>query len=470
MKKTIFKFTAGIFVGALLPICVFANEAEGVFKDVGTDHKFKTAIQYLKDKKLIGGYSDGTFKPDASISRAEVVKLIVLADAVLKGAEFDAEIYKSEKVLELTADETLFKFSDISETDWFYPYIYKAYSDGIIKGYDDKSFKPNNKTNRAETLKIILKTFNSADSIVAVSVDPLPDVPFDSWYGPFVALAKEKFLLLTDASGHFNAGNETLRGEFAEILYRQMVIKERNQEKYDPSNEWRFFNRSVEGYTFKIPDDWEESIIKFNDDISATVLWKKDTPNGQNTFLREYPNSASAKIVVNKSTTDKVQFFNKVRELFSTDSLVIETTVNGLPAIVVESKNGNQNIIDAYIFMPNGSTAVIYGTYGNGPLAFENFYSLQKIRENFNYTEKSTIDDSNKKNIVSEARSAIQKDGRGQDILKLFDDLVIIETDTIGVGTGPVDYYFSKKANITIKFERRFNVILDVMNGETSKF
>ena len=61
-------------------------------------------------------------------------------------------------------------------------------------------------------------------------------------------------------------------------------------------------------------------------------------------------------------------------------------------------------------------------------------------------------------------------DGTGIETLKLFDDLKIIETDTIGVGTGPVDYYYSAKLNVTLKHERSFDVILDIEDGETSGF
>ncbi|EKD64325.1 MAG: hypothetical protein ACD_51C00026G0006, partial [uncultured bacterium] len=72
--------------------------------------------------------------------------------------------------------------------------------------------------------------------------------------------------------------------------------------------------------------------------------------------------------------------------------------------------------------------------------------------------------------VLEEARSLIQVDGQGAYALSLFTDKVLIETDTIGVGTGPVDYYYSAGADVTLKYERSYDVVLDIMDGETSAF
>ena len=58
----------------------------------------------------------------------------------------------------------------------------------------------------------------------------------------------------------------------------------------------------------------------------------------------------------------------------------------------------------------------------------------------------------------------------GAETLLLFDDAVIIETDVIGRGNGPVDYYYSSKFDLTIKLDRNLDVILDIQEGKTSAF
>ena len=77
------------------------------------------------EKMITLGYikgSNGQFRPDDSITRGEFVALMV---RVLG--------------LETNPDET--DFNDVSSDDWFAPYISSAVSQGIIKGYDDGTFK-----------------------------------------------------------------------------------------------------------------------------------------------------------------------------------------------------------------------------------------------------------------------------------------------------------------------------------------
>jgi hypothetical protein len=54
--------------------------------------------------------------------------------------------------------------------------------------------------------------------------------------------------------------------------------------------------------------------------------------------------------------------------------------------------------------------------------------------------------------------------------LNKLPEKVIIETDTIGVGTGPVDYYYSETVNYTFKYERTLDLILDTRKGRTASF
>ena len=72
--------------------------------------------------------------------------------------------------------------------------------------------------------------------------------------------------------------------------------------------------------------------------------------------------------------------------------------------------------------------------------------------------------------IIAELRASISVDGVGLDMITLLSDVELIETDTIGIGTGPVDYYYSPSADITIKYERSFDVILDIEAGQTTAF
>jgi len=84
------------------------------------------AIDELASKGVISGYEDGTFKPSNTITRAEFAKMIVTA--------FN---------LKMAENSTFKELSDV-ESCWAQDYINIATSLGIVNGYEDGTFKPNN--------------------------------------------------------------------------------------------------------------------------------------------------------------------------------------------------------------------------------------------------------------------------------------------------------------------------------------
>ncbi len=98
-----------------------------------------TAVQY----GIVKGYTNGTFQPDAPITRAEALKMLVLA----------AQLPQNEE--SATQQLTL---TDVKEKDWFAPYVKLSLWYGILGGYDDKTFKPDRHVSRAEAAKLVYKT------------------------------------------------------------------------------------------------------------------------------------------------------------------------------------------------------------------------------------------------------------------------------------------------------------------------
>jgi len=96
-------------------------------------------------------------------------------------------------------------------------------------------------------------------------------------------------------------------------------------------------------------------------------------------------------------------------------------------------------------------------------------YMAGSIKYEENSAAGTPLPDPNQQFLTGVRKNILIAD-KGQETLKLFDDLVIIETDTIGIGTGPVDYYYSAKYNVTLKYERNSNVILAIQESKTSAF
>ncbi len=97
----------------------------------------KQAVALLVDMGIYKGYGDGSFQPQRVISREELSALIA-------------------RSLTKTAHNVELDFVDKDEIgDWALDSIKKTYALGIIKGYEDKSFKPDNFISREEVVTIL---------------------------------------------------------------------------------------------------------------------------------------------------------------------------------------------------------------------------------------------------------------------------------------------------------------------------
>lgn len=150
------------------------------------------------------GYEDGTIKPDASITRAEVATIF----------------------FRLLTDEARDKFwtetnsySDVAETAWYNNAVSTLSRMGILGGYEDGTFRPNASITRAEFAKIAVSFFEYED-ISAENI--FTDVAAGSWYESFVAVAA-KLGLIEGYAGNVYRPNESItRAEACTIINRTL--------------------------------------------------------------------------------------------------------------------------------------------------------------------------------------------------------------------------------------------------------
>jgi len=72
--------------------------------------------------------------------------------------------------------------------------------------------------------------------------------------------------------------------------------------------------------------------------------------------------------------------------------------------------------------------------------------------------------------LLNQAKANILIEGKGQTTIDLLHDAAVFETDNIGVGTGAIDYYYSASMDVSLKYERSSDTILDIETGKTSAF
>lgn len=164
------------------------------------------AIKYLKEKQLVKGNPDGSFKPDSDINRAEVIAL------AFRG--FGGPIVYDKN----------HSFSDLKSEDWFSPYVSVAKQQGFVQGYPDGTFKAGNKVTLEEAAKIFLKFYKIATPSIIDQEDSTATPAFgfpstsnvyfnyahSEWYSPYIHVIHNFNLLGYQLSNYSNDNKDSV--------------------------------------------------------------------------------------------------------------------------------------------------------------------------------------------------------------------------------------------------------------------
>ncbi|MFZ3171031.1 MAG: S-layer homology domain-containing protein [Carboxydocellales bacterium] len=110
------------------------------FKDT-KGHWALDSILYLRAKGVISGFEDGTFRPNGQVTRAQLAAMLIRA----KGTTPDSEVKQ--------------EFRDVPPQHWAFREITAAKAEGIISGYPDGTFAPNQPVTREQIAAMIVRAF-----------------------------------------------------------------------------------------------------------------------------------------------------------------------------------------------------------------------------------------------------------------------------------------------------------------------
>ncbi|RKQ16446.1 S-layer homology domain-containing protein [Ureibacillus endophyticus] len=190
----------------LLMLTSIGNEtivnAKTAFKDVNEKYWAVKEIQFLTDKGIIQGFEDGTFKPNANLTRIQIALMVtrdrnydlknrpdprlkdinkdykyydivstVVSEGIfkdiIKNGEFKPNAYVTRAEMSSVLarayhlkGESLRQFKDVTQNHWAYSYIQAVAFHRIATGYGDGTFKPNSLLTRAEFAVMMSRTIN----------------------------------------------------------------------------------------------------------------------------------------------------------------------------------------------------------------------------------------------------------------------------------------------------------------------
>ncbi|WP_141506254.1 InlB B-repeat-containing protein [Paenibacillus luteus] len=168
------------------------------------------AASYIKQgvsKGIVNGYPNGTFKPNAAVTRAEFVVMLMNA-------------------LKPQTEKAVITFTDTEKIGpWAKDAVAQAVQAGIIKGFEDGSFRPNQAVTRSEIVVMISRMLNlKQDTNLATDFRDDPRIPY--WAKGAVAALKNLGLIQGKGNNEFAPNDKTTRAEATTILVRMLEWNE----------------------------------------------------------------------------------------------------------------------------------------------------------------------------------------------------------------------------------------------------
>lgn len=182
-------------------------------------HWAESCISQVVDEAYMIGKTEILFKPNDKLTRAEMAMIL---NNILEEYNIVSNIVENKKVS---------TFEDINGDEWYAESIFKMADRGLLKGYEEGTFKPQQSITRAETLAILARIekengtyeeLRGYEKILAPYKDA-DQVP--AWVEVDVAWAIEKGLIRGDEKAKLNMQGNITRAEIAAILCRYLGLE-----------------------------------------------------------------------------------------------------------------------------------------------------------------------------------------------------------------------------------------------------
>ncbi|MGM0843323.1 MAG: S-layer homology domain-containing protein [Bacillota bacterium] len=241
----------------LIPILLFMMIGSSTvlasgFKDVPSTHSFYEEINYLSSKSYITGFQDETFRPNDKVTRAAAATMI-------------------GRALGLDGDQVDSTFKDVPKASYASGYIDSAVDIGIIKGYTDGTFRPNDVVTRGQMAIFLARGFKLNDTINYSFTDVSPS---SSAYESIM-----KILAAGITQGYedytYRPDQQLTRGQFSAFLARALEESFRVSppEKVTWNGEWKRESHVNPGLISITPKNSNTFYFNLNVSSGAHVGW-----------------------------------------------------------------------------------------------------------------------------------------------------------------------------------------------------
>lgn len=197
MKRLVNLVVFVLLVGLFTPI---TGQAAGFgFKDVSTSYTFYDEVQYLSSEDVISGFTDGTFRPNETVTRAQA--------AIMIG-----------RALGLNGEPRNSNFTDVNSSVTGSGYIASAAEKGIISGFTDGTYRPYQPVTRGQMAIILNWTYTLTTGQANIFNDVSPNM---AAYQSILNVAADG-IASGYSDGTYRPDQSVTRGQFSAFMARTL--------------------------------------------------------------------------------------------------------------------------------------------------------------------------------------------------------------------------------------------------------
>ncbi len=323
------------------------------FLDVPATKHFAEAVNELAERNIIGGYPDGTFKPGNSITRGQAAAIIA------KMTKLDTTNVKGPK------------FKDVTTANGYYKAIAALAEKGVINGYGDGRFGPNDPITRAQIASIIIKAFELPLYEEPKDIDPKKNFKDIHWKSSHRAgiYSMYQLNLTTGTTPTTYSPNESVtRGQAAKLLKAAEDVKRDILTLYPTDYKWQDFTYEV--------NKREQTSDVF--DIIASAKIKQKSPYNKIQIVPKKEGKGILHIRGNYQDDSTVGvgkykiYYVIVKKVNGEWDITLEETADTLPAPVqLETVDYDFPTSEKHVKVKSISLSTVEGKIVNNQLSFE---------------------------------------------------------------------------------------------------
>lgn len=198
----------GITAGTLAPLVAPAPSlAQTGFYDVSSNYWAAPFIQELSQRGVIAGFPDGSFRPDAPVTRSQFAAMV-------------------RKAFNKAQERQAINFVDVSRSYWAYSAIQEAYTTGFLSGYPGGVFRPTQNIPREQ---VLVSLSNGLDYIASSNVQSTLQYYNDSYNisnyarSPIAAATEKRLVVNYPNTKFLNPKGIASRADVAAYIYQALV-------------------------------------------------------------------------------------------------------------------------------------------------------------------------------------------------------------------------------------------------------